>query len=220
MDGAAIFMVIGIIINTAIYRKRNRFEDKLFFQLLLTEILIGLSDILVAIVNGRTFAGAQIINLTSFAFIYISQAMFGLVMSVYLVKRLTGDEKKTKKMALPLSIPLILIILMYLIGIPNGFFLTVDGENIYHYGPLYPIPVILMGLYALIALILTVLYNRTRKEKGMIPFWLYLIPIAAMVVVSYVFKGISLSAIGFAVVLAYMHTGVMNETFYDEENRR
>ncbi len=220
MDGAAILMVIGIIINTAIYRKRNKFEDKLFFQLLLTDILIGVSDILVAIANGRTFAGAKILNLTSFAFIYILQALFGLVMSVYLTKRLTGDEKKAKKLAIPMSIPIILIILMYLVGIPNGFFLKVDDSNMYQYGQLYPIPVALMGLYALLAIVLTFLYNRTRKGKGMIPFWLYLIPIAAMIVVPYVFKGISLSAVGFAVILAYMHTGVMNETFYDEENRR
>ncbi len=216
MDGAAILILIGIILHTSIYRKRNTFRDKLFFQMLLVNIFTGVFDIIVAIVSGREFPGSDVINLTCYTFVYIFESLFGLIMVLFLTDRFLGDEKKTKKLALPFSAPLVITVLMYLIGIPNGFFISIDQQNICHDTRLYPIPLVIMGIYGVAALVLVFMYNKKFGSVRTIPVWIYIIPVSAIIIVPYVFKGIHMSAIGFAVVIAYMHIGVMNETFFAE----
>ena len=216
MDGAAILILIGIILHTSIYRKRNTFRDKLFFHMLIVIIFMGVCDIIVAVVSGRFFPGADIINMTAYTFVYAGEAVFGLIMVLYLTDRLLEDEKKAKKLALPYSIPLFVTVLMYLIGIPNGFFLRIDEANICHNSKLYILPLAVMGLYALAALVLVLMYNKKFSHRRSIPVLIYIIPSAAIIIISYVFNGIHMSTIGYAVMIAYMHIGVMNETFFAE----
>ncbi len=216
MDGSAILIIIGMIIHTAMYRRRNHFEDRLFFYLLLSDILIAVSDLTQEIVNGRVFAGAEMINLTAGAFIYISQAAFGLLLLLYLFYGVCEDQKKVMKYMPFISIPALVITIMYLIGIPNGYFLEVKEGNIYQYAKLYPVPVIIVALYGVASFVIAFLYKRKKKAVKYIPLLLYVIPVAAVFIVPYLFHGISMSAIGFSIVLAYMHLGVMNEAFFGE----
>ncbi len=216
VDGATVLIVIGMIIHTAMYRKRNRLGDRVFFDMLIADVCMAVIDALVVVANGRFFKGAELMNLSCMALFYITQAIFGFFVMVYLLGKIIPDENRVRKLIPILCIPDMLILLMYLIGIPNGYFLAVDENNKYYYAKLYALPIIILGLYVIAAFVLAFIYRRKKETTRHLPVWLYLIPIISMVVVPYAFKGISLSAIGVAVILAYMHIGEMNQAFFEE----
>ena len=66
MDIAAVFLLIGTIIYTTIYRKRGHIDDKLFFYLIVDTLVMAISDGITyvsavfplecAALNGRTAA--------------------------------------------------------------------------------------------------------------------------------------------------------------------
>lgn len=216
VDGATVLIVIGMIIHTTIYRKRNRLADRVFFEMLIIDICMAVFDALVAVANGRTFKGAEFMNLSCMALLYISQAIFGLLVLVYLLGKNIPDEKKVRKLIPILCLPDLAIMLMYLIGIPNGYFIAVDENNRYFYSKLYALPVAILCAYGLAAFVMAFIYRRRKDTTRYMPVWLYLIPVIAMLVVPYAFKGISLSAIGVAIMVAYMHIGEMNQAFFEE----
>ncbi|HAB93485.1 MAG TPA: hypothetical protein DCF49_01760, partial [Lachnospiraceae bacterium] len=58
MDAAALFFMSGILIYTALYRKRGRLDDKLFFGMVLTNMALAASDATAYLLEGRAFTEA------------------------------------------------------------------------------------------------------------------------------------------------------------------
>ncbi len=217
MNGATIFILIGIMINTSMYRRRGRADDKLFFAMLITDILIAVTDSLVAVANKKSFSGAELMNIISYSLFYILEAVFAYEVVMYLAHRLHGDEKRTNKLAIPLGAPVLAIMLMYLIGIPHGYFIGVNDDNSYYYAKLYILPVAIMLVYVVAAFVMAFIYRIRNKTGKHTALWLYLIPIAACGVIPFLLGGISLTAISLAVILAFMHMGTMNEAFFSKD---
>ena len=214
MDGATIFLLLGMINHTTIYRQRRRTDDRLFFALLISDILIALCDIAVAIANGETFEGAKLMNLLCESLFYITEAGFAYLVVLFLDYRIHRDEERHKKMRFFAAIPITLVEIMFLIGVPNGYFISVDDENYYHYAKLYVIPVLVISLYAITALALSVVYKLKYGKTRYIPLWLYAIPVAGAVL-PFLVEMAAMIPISLAVYLAYIHMGIMNEQFFE-----
>ena len=218
LDGAAIFLLIGMIIHTTIYRRRGRINDRLFFSMLITDILMACSDMAVAIANGESFAGARVMNLLGESLYYITMGVFAFLVVLFLYYRLAEDEKRYKKMRTILMIPITLVELMYLIGVPNGLFISVDADNNYHFAKLYFLPVAIMGLYVIAALYLSLIYKAKMGKVKHIPLWIYLIPMVGIYLPFFV-EMAAMTPMMIAVCIAYMHMGIMNEQFFSLEEK-
>ena len=44
VDGAAVLILVGMIIHTSLYRSRGRLDDKLFFAMLITDLVAAVCD--------------------------------------------------------------------------------------------------------------------------------------------------------------------------------
>ena len=214
MDGAAIFLLVGMIVNTTIYRKRGNTTDKLFFSILICNIVNAACDIAVAIANGESFPGAKPINLIGESLYYITMGIYAEILVLYQVHRLHRDLARTRKVSHIIMIPIIVVELMYLIGVPNGLFITVDEENYYHFADYYFVPIGILSCYVLAALVLMFVYKFTVPEGKKMPIWPYMIPIAGMFL-PYAFDIAACQPIMMAVTLAYIHMWFMNETFFE-----
>ena len=217
LDSAAIFILVGMIINTAIYRKRGRKDDKVFFRMLLFDIGVSLCDIAVAFVNGRDFDGAKIINISALTGMYLFLALVAYLIPLYLIYRYTKRDDLFRVAFRVLLVPVVIIFGMYLIGVPNGYFLTVDENNLYHYGKFYIVPIAVMLVYTLVSFIIPIYVKIRYRWLEHMPIFLYVIPVAA-VALPYVFDVAANIAVVFAVIFAYLHMSAMNEEFFEIDN--
>lgn len=217
LNGAAVFILFGMIVNTAIYRKRGRKDDKVFFLMLLFDVCVSLCDIVVALANGRDFTWAKIINLTALTEMYLFLAVVAYLIPLYLIYRYTRRDDLYKLSRRVLLIPIVIIFLMYLIGVPNGYILTVDENNQYHYGKFYLVPLAVMLVYTLVSFIIPIYVKIRYKWLRHMPIFLYVIPVAA-VALPYLFDIAANIAVVFAVIFAYLHMSAMNEEFFDIDN--
>ena len=211
---AALFILAGIVINTAIYRKRNRIEDRVFFLFLIDDMFIAVFDAAVAVCNHQTFPGASVLNLVCMGGFYISVAVFCYLILIYMISRVWNKAEIVRKIEILLGIPILAVVLMYVIGVPNHLFIAVDETNSYYYASFYRLPVLIMTTYAVTAYVLAFVYRLRKRGQKYIPMVLYLLPFVAGGISTYVFHGISMTAIGLAVTFCYMHMGVMNEKFF------
>ncbi len=216
MDGTAVFLLIGMLVHTAIYRRRKKTEDTLFFELIITNLTLALSDILVALSNDETFEGAKVMNLVGESLYYISLCAFAFFVVLYLQHRLHTDDAKTRKIAHIIMWPLIAVELMYIIGVPFGFFVAVDENNHYYFAKLYWIPVAIMALYSVAAWVLAVVYKIKCGKTKYLPLWIYLLPLSGLAI-PYFLDIAALTPVALATCIAYMHMGVMNEKFFESE---
>ncbi len=214
LNSAAVFILAGMIVNTSIYRQRGRKDDKIFFFMLLGDICLGLCDTVVALVNGRDFAGARLINTVAYTGIYLFTAVLAYLVPLYLLYRYTRREDIFKVAWRVLLVPLICIFAMYLIGVPNGYFLTVDEQNTYHFGKYYVVPLGMTLVYTLVSFVIPLIVKIKFGRLRHMYILLYLIPISGAVL-PFVFDVAADAAIVFAVIFAYMHMSAMNEEFFD-----
>ncbi len=217
LDSAAIFLLLGMILFTSIYRKRGRVEDRIFFLLLLSDLMVSVCDITVAIVNGRSFAGAKVINLAAMSLFYIEEGIIAYLLVLFCYQRIYEDQEKSRRLKMILLVPIVLVELFYAIGVPNGLLITVDAENHYHYGKFYLIPLVVFGGYALLSFVLALMYKIKRGNNKYIPIGLYLLPIALGGIFPYAAHTVALTPIAIAVMYAFLHMGIMNEAFFGEE---
>ena len=214
MDIAVIFLLVGMIMNTGIFRKRGRTDDRLFFLLLVIDALVAACDAAGYYVDGKHFPGANALNLLFLNLYYMLLLLFAYVWVLYLDHRLYGSEERTKKAAKLLLVPVALFELLYIVGIPGKWFFFVDGSNRYGYGPGYIYPVLVAVVYGVAGLFLNLMHERQTGKAGKVPTVMLLVPVVVALVVSYAFGGVSMVSESLAAMLTYLHSGSMNETFH------
>ena len=215
MDMAVIFLLTGMIFNTTIFRKRGRTDDRLFFGLLLIDTLVALFDMAGYYVDGKHFPGSYGLNLLFLHLYYMLLLLFACLWVLYLDYRVYQSSERTKQAAKVLGVPVVLMEILYLAGIPGRWFFYVDEADHYRYGPGYIFPVLLMIAYGIAGLILILLYAKKHTGSQQVPYILFLLPIIVALVVSYGLGGVSMVPEGLAAMLAYLHTGTMNEAFFN-----
>ncbi|MBR4515639.1 MAG: hypothetical protein IKO61_12240 [Lachnospiraceae bacterium] len=219
LNGAAIFILLGMIANTTIYRKRGRKDDKLFFFMMLADIAVALCDSVVALANGRDFTGAKALNLAGYTGIYLAESVVAYLMPLYLIYRYTRKEELYRRAACISIIPAGIVFAAYLIGLPFKLFLYVDDDNQYQYGKYYLIPLSVLLAYMLAGFIIPIVIKVKSGRLKHMHIWLYLLPVAGFAV-PYVFKLAANASVVYAVIFAYLHMSAMNEEFFDDRYGR
>ncbi len=206
IDCATIFLLVEMIVHTSLFRRRGWLSDKLFFTMLVTDIIIASTDAMNYALeyNRYSFAGKMIIlgdTIFSLAF-----SAFAFLFAMYCFCQ-TGREAVVRFQWKIYAIPLFIISIFILANIAGGFMFSVDPiSNSYQYGPLYNIIFIPATIY----IIMTV-SQIWKINKGLVLVFLGLV--LFRVLLGVLLRGISSTAFVFAVGLSYTHICVMNSNF-------
>ena len=212
IDGSTIFLLGGVFLETSLMRKRGREDDKLFFLLLLLDVIMAISDIPSYLIDKRVFPGGRIINMASMTVFYVAMVLLCLVFLHYCIVRFTGTDSATsKKKHMAFFIPGELLLALLVVNIFAGFFFNVDKDNVYHHGILYVPFMVLMFVYLLAGFALMAKYRSRSDNKALIPVWIFVLPIVAGLVVPFVYGGISLTSIGCGISIVFTHLGSASE---------
>lgn len=211
VDGSTIFLLIGVLTQTYIMRKRGRLDDRLFFILIILNIIIAVSDIITYLSDEKTFYGARYFNLGGVSVFYIALVLLCLLWLRYCIIRFGRRRAGIRIPTAVILIPGFVTEIMLLINLFTGLIFSVDGSNVYHRGILFVPMFIVMGLYVFSGFYIIATYKSADGRRNMIPVWIYMLPLVVGIVVPFVIGGISLTSIGVAMSLLFTHAGSESE---------
>ncbi len=223
LDGSTIFLLIGVLMLSTIMRKRGRQDDKLFFLLVIENMVIAVADIITYLADGKDFPGARFLNMFGVSVFYLVMIMLCMTWEQYATVRFKRSSMKLSKRRKLSFIPGIVMQFILVVNFFvsyvfyrddsnrfNGLVFAVDRSNGYHYGILFVPMFLVMGFYMVVGFVLVAKY-RTGSNKTLIPVWIYFIPLAVGLIVPFVFGGLSLTSIGIAMSMMFTHLGSASE---------
>ncbi len=210
---AAIFIVIGIIWQTDIYRERGRFEDKLFFLMEIMLLVMSAVDICSAMMNGRSAPYAGMINrVTNYCFFILFAVLCG-TLALFFIQRAVGGLEDDRKRCFTVMIPALLEIALVFFNILTGKFFYIDPvTNAYTKESLYWVLYIVPFIYALICIIFISRINP-------VSIWLFILLVAVRLVLGFLHNGVSSTPVCFAIGFAYIQIHISLGSFYEEEKK-
>ncbi len=211
MDAAAVFLLLGVWVNTTIYRKRGHFDDVMYAQLIIMTIIMSISDACTYVIDGGTMPHGAIVNLICNYIFFNSFELICGMFIVYLDYRVHRNLDITKKRKWLIMIPTFAMNLLFVANIFFRFIFWVDTSTCeYFQYPLYPLIFIGPAIYALWGL-----YYLFRINYKVI--WLYVLLLAIRVFLGNILQGVSSTGIIFSMGLVFVHIQYMRLPFYEKE---
>ena len=200
MSFVAIVITIGVMINTSLYRKRKRLDDRLYYFMLIICMFVAVVDVWMFFLAESPIEHIDgLIGLSLFTymlFIFIFPYLYVLYEDYQCFK----DEKRIKKIAVWFGIPTILVVICQSVYI---------GATLIHVDIKVPGDVIAYTIIMLIDVIY-LLYLFWRFNKKMLLVFLF------SIVGLGIRTAVSVPCV-FAILLCFAHICAMNEPFYGKE---
>ncbi|MCR5055197.1 MAG: hypothetical protein K6A69_10180 [Lachnospiraceae bacterium] len=218
IDGSVIMLLLGVLAETGIMRKRGRADDTLFFMLIILNILMAVFDTITYLADEKSFPGARIFNMAGVTAFYIDFILMFMVWYHYCLVRFAYRGEAVSKSHRVFFIPGLVTEALIIINIFTGWIFSVDENNIYHRGILF-IPMYMVIAYFTIICFISIIRYRTNSVKSnLIPIWVYVLPFVMGVIIPFVFGGIGITAPGCAMSIVFTHLGSASELVnYDEK---
>ena len=129
MDTAAFLLLIGIWVNTTIYRKRGHFDDVLYAQLIIITVIMAISDAISYVLDGGSVPHGVLMSMICNYTFFISFELFCGMLAVYFDHRVHSDTAVSKKRIFILMIPAIAMVLLHIANIFFKFLFSVDMDT-------------------------------------------------------------------------------------------
>ena len=211
IDIIAMFLLLGLIQLTRIYRQRGKLKDKIFFAMLLTDLLMTVTDISVELMNFSTVRALQIIMVLTATILTMAFEILCFLVFSYLYCSLPGGDEKLKNSYKLYAVPAAASIIMLLINIFGGFLFYADSKTgQYLHGPVYELVFVPVVIYAVMCI--RILWDVNRQ--GIFLFFMLLVVRLGL---ESCFKSVSSTPFVYAVILIYLLVGTMNRSFHGEE---
>ena len=211
MDWAGVFLLAGMIRYTSLYRKRGRREDKLFFLLLVTDLLMCLVSAQNNFWQGHDGRMAQSLTLAGNVLFQILFDLYALLVLLHCFTYFHSPEKTIRRVGLMAKILFAANLILMLATLPFGLMVTFDEAGMFAFGRFYyPLGFGVPLLFGLIVL------SRILPENPRLFFILSLIFCTRLVGEVWV-PGMSSTPFLLAIALLFFHIEGMNHAFYSEE---
>ena len=211
MLAASLLLMGGILFSTAAYRKRDQLEDRLFFYLILANIVMSVGELLSYLLEMTSIPFSKPLMYLGNTVFYVALSVFPYLLLLYLEYRLNPDRDHMRKAKLLYGIPCMLVILLMLANLWTGWIFSIGAGNVYKPGPsdLTFLPVIPVWLYFVVSLFKVYRINRHLTLLG-------ILLLATRLLWELWFQSISSTSFIYTLVLVCIHLYVMERPMVKE----
>ncbi|NLM19800.1 MAG: diguanylate cyclase, partial [Clostridiaceae bacterium] len=213
-NGTAILLLLVILLSLKRPLRHGLFEEKIFYAMVILNILQCLIESIVFSVDGNMGHGYRTLSLVLNDILFINNIIFAYLWVVYVDFKLFTDMKRIKRIYSFVAIPAILIIIGCLINLVTPVFFVVDEYNIYQRTDLYIIPYAVTYFYLAYGMILIYSYRKKVHKYLFLPAIMFMVPIMIGSLLQFFFYGYSLVWLGVAVGMISLFINVQNEASY------
>ena len=209
MDITSLFFLAGILVNTSLYRKRGRLDDKLFFALIMNNLALAASELISYLSQNRSIPYVREIMIADNTVYYALLEIFPYLFLLFLDFRVHLDRQRIRKRKLLYAVPCLAFLIILVINLKTGWIFTIRADNSWHAGSLYRIIHIPMLLYLLFA--------QTRMYRLNIRLVFISLLILAFGIISvFWLEGISYASFMYTLFLSCTHIYVLNKPLTEE----
>lgn len=212
-------LAITLIISFHMLRHKNHktSTQKIFWSLIISNMMLLLLEMLLNIFTGGTSAEARALLPAIVLIFYIMNPVPEALWVLYLDAIIRREKKSRNKALMVLvSLPVLLNLFSALLSLSEGWLFFIDSQNVYHRGPYFWI--LLLNCYGYLVYNIVLIFLKRRsipRQEFWVAFFAALLPVIAGALQS-LFFGISLIwiALSFSLLIAYMN--LQNEQIYKE----
>ena len=209
INTASLFFMAGILIYASMYRRHGRRDSRLFFAMIISNMVLAVADEASGLLEGSAFPGARFLMIAANVISFIGCAVFPYLLLLYLEYRIDQDEARIKKITLLYSIPCFLLIALQAINLKTGWIFSIGEDNIYHFGPLSELVFIPVAFYYLLSFV------RMRRIDARMVFPGILL-IVARIGLGFWIRDIFSTAFVHTALLICIHISIMNRPMMKE----
>ena len=213
-NGAAILLLLVILTSIKRPLRQGMFEEKIFYAMVIINILLALFESVVFYLDGKTIPGCRTLLIVLNEFLFISTILFAFFWVLYADYKLFGDMKRIKRIYPFVAIPAILVIIGCLINFVTPVFFMIDKFNVYLRTDLFLIPYSVTYFYLAYGVILIYLYRKKVHKYLFLPAILFMVPIIIGSFLQLFFYGYALIWLGVAIGIVSLYINVQNEASY------
>lgn len=211
-NGTAILLLFVILLSTKKPVRHGLFDEKLFYLMVLLNVLQCLIDTAAFIVDGK--AGYHTLSKVLNVFLFVSGAIFAYSWVIYADYKLFTDMERIKRIYPFVGIPAMLIIIGYLINLATPVFFVIDEYNIYRRTSLFPVAYAVIYFYLAYGVVLICSYRKKVHKYLFLPVVLFVIPVIIGSLLQFFFYGYSLMWLGLSIGMIALFVNVQNEASY------
>ena len=185
-------------------QERDWRERKTFKYLLISNVVLCVTDMAGWLLEGMMFRGAYVLLHVSTFLYNVSLVCIGFFWLVYCDNQTMENRKNAKKRKLFYALPFFIILIFNSLNVKTGWIFYYDEYNVYHRGELYSIHIMTAILYLVMAVSMVLMAaNGQTKSKAKETYGLlgFVVTPAITFIVQAMFYGVSLIPFGISLSL-------------------
>ena len=209
MDLASLFLLVGILIYTSMYRKRGRTDDRLFRDMVIVNMILAASELLSYFMETSPSAYLREIMYVENTVFYAALELFPLLFLLYLDFRIYRDKARVRRTRLLYCAPFFLILAVLILNPWTGWIFSITERNAFRSGTADQILFVPILFYFTVSLLRVI---RINPRLVLLAFLLILTRMGWDIWVG----GISSISFIYTLFLICTHIHVMNRPFLKE----
>lgn len=226
LDTSIISLIILLVLVFHSYRRSERLfmQYKLFFSLLILNIVIIIIDILGWAFNGLPGTANYFFNKGFNLMLYIFVPVAPTIWVLYTYYFVFRDEQKVRRIKCVLYTLLLINAVISVISLYTGWYFSVDNMNIYHRGNLFYFYLSYCSALIIYSLVFIWFNRRLIQRKQFYSMMLFFVPQAVGTAIQVIYYGVSYNWSGMMISLLIVYINIqlreMNTDYLTGVNNR
>ena len=217
----AIFNIFSILLLIILcVHSLSKEEDKslqlwLYIIMLITTMLLLLLDIFSRF-DGNPNTYYALINSASNYIVFLLNPVMSLIWFIYVYFEVYHDERRTKRLFVPLSILFLANTAMVIVSQFFGWFYYIDAENIYHRGPLFAFSALFTIILLFVTFLVIVINQKNINKKHLFSLIFFPIPPLIGIILQVYIYGFSFTLNCTVLSLLIVHLNIQDDSIYTD----
>lgn len=210
----------GILLMSIIWHYGNNMvrvgllADKLYFGMVWLTAALCMVETATFLIDGKLFAGSRIMAFVLNELLYTMDILFGFLWILFADAKVYSENKLLKKRFIPMILPALVMLVLLIANIFNGWVFEISEENVYSRNFLFVLSYAVTYGYLLAGA--GILYKNRHRSKRYtyLPVLLFILPVALGSLFQFFFYGIATLWLSAAIGLTSLYISIQTENAY------
>lgn len=188
--------------------------DKLYYGMVWLTIALCVVETATFLIDGKQFAGARFTAFMLNELLYTMNILFGFLWILFADAKVYSENKLLKKRFIPMILPLLVMLVLLIANIFNGWIFEISEENVYSRNFLFVFDYAVTYSYLLAGAGILYKNRSSTKRYTYLPVLLFILPVAIGSLLQFLFYGIATLWLSAAIGLTSLYISIQTENAY------
>ena len=213
-NGAGILLMFLLLRYGSKMFRVGLLADKLYYGMVWLTIALCVVETATFLIDGKLFAGSRIMAFVLNELLYTMNILFGFLWILFADAKVYSENKLLKKRFIPMILPLLVMLLLLIANIFNGWIFEISEENVYSRNFLFVFDYAVTYSYLLAGAGILYKNRSSTKRYTYLPVLLFILPVAIGSLLQFLFYGIATLWLSAAIGLTSLYISLQTENAY------